>query len=237
MKLFRLTPTAKKLIALMAITSVYNSSSGQSSNSSYSVSSVATTTVSFLDTASKVITDLFLSDSNSASSASSDQIAYNRKDWQHWIDADKDCQNTRNEVLILKTIEPSSIVFNEKVRRCTVKKGKWIDPYSSKVITNPAELDIDHIVPLSWAHSHGAASWAKSKKKTFANDYTNLLPVQLSLNRKKGDKGPTDWMPPNNQYRCSYLKDFNAVVIKYHLQYTNTEQRIVKKMQSACTGS
>ena len=27
---------------------------------------------------------------------------YNRKDYRHWIDSDRDCQNTRNEVLTVK---------------------------------------------------------------------------------------------------------------------------------------
>jgi len=232
MKLFRLTPAAKRLLSVFAIAAAYNSASGESSSSSYSVSSVASYTVSMLDRTSKVISTVFLS--NEPAPAATVNTKYTRKEWQHWIDADKDCQNTRNEVLIVTAIDPSSLVYQDRKRRCTLVQGKWLDPYSNKVFTNPTDLDIDHIVPLSWAHSHGAAGWSPSQKRDFANDFQNLIAVHLKLNREKGDKGPTEWLPPNNSYRCDYISKFDAVVGKYYLKYTSSEKRTITKLQDAC---
>ena len=45
--------------------------------------------------------------------------AYNRADYKHWIDADKDCQNTRQEVLIAESLE--RVTLDKK--GCKVVKG------------------------------------------------------------------------------------------------------------------
>ena len=31
---------------------------------------------------------------------------YERKDWKHWVDEDKDCQNARHEVLVAESTTP-----------------------------------------------------------------------------------------------------------------------------------
>ena len=157
---------------------------------------------------------------------------YDRSDWPHWSDEDQDCQNTRYEILI--STSKKAVEFKTE-KGCNVATGEWFDPYSSNTYFNSAELDLDHVVPLKFAHGHGADRWSRERKEAFANDFDNLILVQASLNRQKGAKGLDEWLPPNHSYRCEYIARFNAVMIKYELKYIPAEQRVVNKMVNACS--
>jgi hypothetical protein len=156
---------------------------------------------------------------------------YDRSDWPHWSDADRDCQNTRHEILIQESTKP--VEFKTE-NECNVLAGEWYDPYSGDTFTISKDLDLDHIVPLKFAHGHGADKWSRERKKQFANDYDNLLLVDASLNRQKGAKGLDEWLPPHHQYRCEYIDKFNAVMTKYDLYYIPSEKRIINRMVNAC---
>jgi hypothetical protein len=156
---------------------------------------------------------------------------YDRSDWPHWSDADRDCQNTRHEILIQTSTKP--IEFKTE-NECNVLSGEWYDPYSGDTFTISKDLDLDHIIPLKFAHGHGGDKWSRERKKQFANDYDNLLLVNASLNRQKGAKGLDEWLPPHHQYRCEYIDKFNAVMTKYDLSYIPSEKRIINRMVKAC---
>jgi hypothetical protein len=156
---------------------------------------------------------------------------YNRDDWQHWLDSDKDCQNTRHEILIQRSLKPVNFKTNNQ---CNVLAGEWYDPYSSDTFIISKDLDLDHIVPLKFAHGHGADKWSRERKAMFANDLGNLILTSASLNRQKGAKGLDEWLPPYHSYRCEYIARFNSVMAKYELTYIPSEQRLVNRMVKAC---
>lgn len=155
---------------------------------------------------------------------------YNRDDYGGWIDADGDCMNTRAEVLSSTSLV--DVVLNKS---CTVITGQWFDQFSNKTYTKASDLDIDHIVPLKWAHDRGAYAWPASKKVEFANDPLNLKPVLDRLNQAKGAKPPSEWMPPNHRYRCQYLDEWQAILSKYDLAMIASEQRVFNKQLAACS--
>lgn len=152
---------------------------------------------------------------------------YNRKDWPHWIDVDGDCQDTRAEVLLRDNI--GTIKFKRN-KPCNVSWGKWVCPYTGKIILKASELDIDHIVPLANAHRSGGAAWSRSKKRTFANDMANLLPVDKSANRAKEDQGPDEWRPPLRSFWPEYARKWRAIKAKYWLKISASEERALREM-------
>lgn len=159
---------------------------------------------------------------------------YNRDEWGDWIDADGDCQNTRQEVLIEESITP---VKFKTAKQCVVVSGTWIDPYTGRQFTDPSDLDIDHVVPLANAHRSDASGWAKDRKRRFANYLKykgHLIAVDLSQNRKKRDKGPEAWKPPDQGYWCEYAIHWIKIKDHWKLTATGAELAALKQMLNTC---
>jgi len=155
--------------------------------------------------------------------------AYNRHDWPHWVDTDGDCQNLRQELLIEQSTAPISFKSN---RGCVVAEGEWVGPYSGATYRLASDLDLDHIVPLAYAHHHGGAYWSREEKQRFANDRENLLLVDDSLNQSKGQKGVDEWLKVIPEYRCIYVKKFFYVVEKYHLEVGHSAK--IESLMNSC---
>jgi hypothetical protein len=161
-------------------------------------------------------------------------LEYNRNNWKHWIDADHDCQDTRNEILIRDSQKP--VTFKTS-RQCEVASGHWIGPYTGRQYLHPGNMDIDHIVPLGHAYQAGGANWTKEQKKAFANDYDNLLATDAGTNRSKGDKAPNEWMPPRKEYYCDYISRWTTIKAKYGLSYLPQEKVYIDQVAVWCNAS
>jgi len=112
-------------------------------------------------------------------------INYNRSDYHHWIDADNDCQSTRNEVLKAESVIPVSFKTNSK---CKVASGKWIDPYTGRTFNNPGQLDIDHVVPkcqIPWCTVFRAES-SSTGCYWYLSDPCGTIPTVAELTEQSG---------------------------------------------------
>ena len=154
---------------------------------------------------------------------------YNRRDWRHWIDKDGDCQNTRAEVLISQSEVRVEFATSGD---CRVVKGYWIGGLTGIVLSDASDVDIDHVIPLIYAHRHGGSSWLPSKKERFANDPLNLLPTYDIENRRKSDKGPSEYLPSDKNLACAYIKRWQAIAIKYDLNIASDDIVIIRDMIS-----
>ena len=165
---------------------------------------------------------------------SGDLPAYDRDEWRHWIDEDGDCQDTRQEALVAESI---SAVEHTGSDQCRVASGEWMGPYTGERFTDPADLEVDHLVPLANAHASGGWAWSESRKRAYANDLLfagHLVAVHGPANQAKGKSGPEDWQPPERAYWCQYAIDWITVKNSWELTATEAEVVALAEMLDTC---
>ena len=159
---------------------------------------------------------------------------YDRHDWKHWTDANRDCQDARNEVLIA---ESQTTVAYRTDRKCRVAAGEWLAPYSNTIVTDPGRLDVDHMVPLGNAHDSGAWQWSANRREQYANyleDPQHLIAVTASANRSKGARGPDEWKPEDRSYWCQYATDWITIKDIWNLTVIQAEHDTLVQMLNTC---
>ncbi|MGW0789051.1 HNH endonuclease family protein [Streptomyces sp. NPDC002911] len=150
-----------------------------------------------------------------------------------WADTDRNGCGTREDVLA----EQLSGVARD-ADGCKVLSGVLDpDPYTGTRITfvrGRSKVDIDHLVALSDAWQKGAQQWSAGKRRAFANDVLNLVAADSSANRRKGDGDTATWLPPNKEYRCTYVAGQVSVKAKYGLWVTAAEAAAMTEVLSGC---
>jgi len=160
-------------------------------------------------------------------------VPYDRDLYGGWIDADGDCQDTRQEVLIAESITPVQL----DSRGCRVVIGTWLDPFTGQTFTNPGDLDIDHFIPLAEAHRSGADRWPPELRRQFANDLSwpgGLIAVSASANRSKGARDPAGWLPPNEEFHCEYVRNWVITKGYWGLAMDDSERNAVYSVLVQC---
>jgi hypothetical protein len=120
---------------------------------------------------------------------------------------------------------------------CEVLSGRLTDPYTRQSIAFVAGqfgVDIDHVVALGDAWQKGAQQWSYARRVAFANDPLNLLAVDASANRQKGDGDAATWLPPNKSFRCNYVARQIAVKLKFHGWVTRAENDAMNRILTRC---
>jgi hypothetical protein len=152
-----------------------------------------------------------------------------------WLDLDGNGCDERNDTLQRELTE---VTFREGTNNCIVITGTLEDNFTGKTIyflkAEASKIQIDHMVPLSWAWRNGASNWSDEKLRAFANDAANLTAVDGSANGSKGDRGPSEWRPSNVEYRCIYLARFIYVVHEYDLTMDNDDGRTARRELAGC---
>lgn len=154
---------------------------------------------------------------------------YSREKFPHWRSAGSNC-DVRDTVL-------KRDGKNVKTSGCNVVAGSWTSLYDGKVLTSPAKVDIDHMVPLANAWRSGASKWSTDEREEFANDLDDpqLIAVSAGSNRSKGDQDPSTWKPTEASSWCAYAQDWIVVKSKWKLTVTAKEKTALRDMLEKCT--
>ena len=164
------------------------------------------------------------------------KTGYSRSLFKHWIDANGNGCDTREEVLIAESQSKAQV----DAYGCKVIEGDWLSPYDNVMHTNPSDLDIDHMIPLKEAWDSGAWNWTAAQRQTFANDLSDaraLIAVTAGQNRSKSDRDPSNWIPPQKSYICTYLSEWVAIKARWNLSMDQSEFGRIKNLLSASCAS
>ncbi len=150
------------------------------------------------------------------------QAGYQRDLFAEGLDVDGDSCATRDEVLIRETlvtpqVDPSG---------CGVLAGQWLSVYDGVTVTHPAVLEVDHVVALKEAWDSGAWQWDVARRAEFANDLVDartLRAVTAHSNASKGQADPSNWLPSNEAFVCTYLADWIAIKARWELSMDQSE--------------
>jgi len=160
--------------------------------------------------------------------------AYDRSAFRHWVDADGDGCDTRQEVLIEESfVEPVFAVGST----CTVVSGEWFSFYDGAETTNPSDLDIDHTVALEEAWSSGASRWTAAQREAYANDLDDnglsLEAVTDNVNASKGARDLAEWLPPDPAAWCDYTIGWVATKWRWNLAVDSAEVAAAREVLAA----
>lgn len=167
--------------------------------------------------------------------AAENNASYDRAKFVHWADVDRDCQNTRAEVLVS---ESGVVPTFTSAGRCTVAKGSWRSPWDGASWTLASDVDADHHVALAEAWGSGARSWTAEDRKRYANDLYGpaINAVTDDVNSSKGDRDPAEWLPPRTSTHCAYAVYWVQVKYRWRLSTDATERSRLSGVLSGSCG-
>lgn len=163
-----------------------------------------------------------------------------------WDDEDGDCISDRHEILIAQHLEgDGSYPLVMSSNGCFVETGRWLDPYDDIYYYNASDVQIDHVVALYESWISGLGNLEPGLQRRFANTGSleegvlpetshNFLAVGASSNGEKGSSDPTEWMPRNEAYHCTYLKKWVLTKSQNGLLFDQAEFDFIQDRTTDC---
>jgi hypothetical protein len=102
------------------------------------------------------------------------------------------------------------------------------------------KLEVNHVVALKEAWDSGAWGWDAHRRSAFGNDLDDprfLRTVTGSVNQSKGAADPSNWIPPDDDFVCTYLSGWVSIKARWGLSMDQSEHgRISNLLTDRCPG-
>jgi hypothetical protein len=147
-----------------------------------------------------------------------------------YVDADNDCEDTRDEILIRDSQRAAT-------GKCEVDSGYWQSDYEAFSASEASEIEVDHLVALKEAWISGASEWSEDRLERYFNDLDFEFSLSLmseKLNQAKGSKDPSTWLPA--QAICEYVVRWVAVKYRWNLSVDADEKSKIEEILSEPCG-
>ncbi len=134
-----------------------------------------------------------------------------REDYGGWAKNITGC-NTRQQIL-----KDNAVFVLHNVSKCEIM-GLWIDFYTGQVLKHWQNIDIDHVLPVSFYEKHCKMhNTSFEQLKIFYNDKDNLVITSRQENRRKGSKTKEQYKQiiQNEERRVEYEKKYDLIYDKY----------------------
>ncbi|MER8040585.1 HNH endonuclease [Streptomyces hydrogenans] len=160
--------------------------------------------------------------------ATEDPQGYQESAFPHWdqgLDAADGC-DTRAEVLLEEAVEAPATGAG-----CALTGGRWTSYYDGQGVTDPAQLRVDHLVPLAEAWASGASGWTAARRATYANDQgaaATLTAVTARSLRAKAGQDPAGWVPEGSAAYCRYVGEWVGTKLRWGLSVDKDEMEALK---------
>ena len=162
--------------------------------------------------------------------------SYDRDEWGRWSDADGDCQDTRQEVLIAESLVLGDL--SGATGNAESHPASGLERSLERRSTSPGTSG--HRPPRAAgkrAQVRRARAWPAERKRAYYNsldDADHLIAVTASANRSKGARGPEEWRPADESYWCEYAQDWVRIKQTWSLTVTSAEAQALEEMLGRC---
>jgi len=168
--------------------------------------------------------------------AAENPAGYDRDAFDLYQDLDHDGCDARRETLLAEAVKAPKVTQPG----CKLTGGQWFSYYDGATLTDAQKVSIDHVVALSEAWASGARDWPRERLVeygSYLDDPEHLVGVTQSVNSRKGDKDPAEWLPARDEARCRYVAAFVGVKLGWKLTADAGEREALRDLSNPQHGA